>query len=249
MDFGIADGPVAMALSQRALELFHSLSTRTERHLSKCLVLLCSGADAFEALEYTEAPRGRGCIAISARRWDVMARRLPQRAASKPRARKKAEITGQGSSSEHVDVAIVGGGIAGLYCCWRLSQSGKRIVLFEASDRLGGRIETWRVDPHVLTTRASSGKMDVPIGALLAENDDLRMGKGPRTLRDFFVAEFGPMRIEPDHQPYLKHLLEELGITPSEGDQEKWSDLVRFPPYQPLHHEVSEFALGCLRIH
>jgi monoamine oxidase len=39
------------------------------------------------------------------------------------------------------DVAIVGAGIAGLYAAWRLAMAGgKRIHLFEASDRLGGRI-------------------------------------------------------------------------------------------------------------
>lgn len=41
------------------------------------------------------------------------------------------------------DVAIVGGGIAGLYAAWRLAGAGgRRIKLFEASGRLGGRIHT-----------------------------------------------------------------------------------------------------------
>jgi monoamine oxidase len=48
-------------------------------------------------------------------------------------------------SSRDVDVAIVGGGIAGLYAAWRLTQAGGRGVhLFETSDRLGGRIRTLR---------------------------------------------------------------------------------------------------------
>jgi protoporphyrinogen oxidase len=55
-----------------------------------------------------------------------------------------------------VDVAVVGGGIAGLYCCLQLferySGSGaedafKTVALFEGSGRLGGRIESWRIDP------------------------------------------------------------------------------------------------------
>jgi monoamine oxidase len=46
------------------------------------------------------------------------------------------------------DVAIVGAGIAGLYAAWRLAMAGgKRIHLFEASDRLGGRIHTLHPAP------------------------------------------------------------------------------------------------------
>ena len=47
----------------------------------------------------------------------------------------------------NLDVAIIGGGIAGLYCLYRLlrdsNYKNKNIKLFEASDHLGGRIETW----------------------------------------------------------------------------------------------------------
>lgn len=46
------------------------------------------------------------------------------------------------------DVAIVGGGIAGLYAAWRLAGTGgRRIHLFEASGRLGGRIHTLHAAP------------------------------------------------------------------------------------------------------
>ncbi|SEL31001.1 flavin monoamine oxidase family protein [Nitrosovibrio tenuis] len=48
------------------------------------------------------------------------------------------------------DVVIVGGGIAGLYCCHELIKKNKggalniqSILLLEASSRFGGRIETW----------------------------------------------------------------------------------------------------------
>ena len=48
------------------------------------------------------------------------------------------------------DIVIVGGGIAGLYCCYELlkkSRSGTlntdSMLLLEASNRFGGRIETW----------------------------------------------------------------------------------------------------------
>ena len=53
----------------------------------------------------------------------------------------------------------------------------------------------------------------------------------PIALEDFMVAEFGPMRIEPAHQPFLRKLLDDLEITPERGGYHKWSDQVPFSPY------------------
>src|SRR5215218_5246261 len=41
-------------------------------------------------------------------------------------------------------IAVVGGGLAGLTCSYRLKQAGHRVDLYEASDRLGGRCWTLR---------------------------------------------------------------------------------------------------------
>src|SRR3954462_1823266 len=43
-------------------------------------------------------------------------------------------------------VVVVGGGLAGLTCAYRLKQSGVQAQLYEASDRLGGRCWTRRGD-------------------------------------------------------------------------------------------------------
>lgn len=43
-------------------------------------------------------------------------------------------------------IAVVGGGLAGLTCAYRLKQAGFRASLYEASDRLGGRCWTRRGD-------------------------------------------------------------------------------------------------------
>lgn len=42
------------------------------------------------------------------------------------------------------EIAIVGAGIAGLACAWRLRQGGRRVRLYEAQERVGGRMFSLR---------------------------------------------------------------------------------------------------------
>ncbi len=87
--------------------------------------------------------------------------------------------TANGDTRE-VDVAIIGGGIAGLYCALKYKGTGfQTLCIYEAYSKLGGRICT----EHF----GSGSKVE-------------------------FDAEFGPMRIEPEHQELLKALLDDLGI-------------------------------------
>lgn len=44
------------------------------------------------------------------------------------------------------DAILIGGGLAGLTCARRLTSAGKRILLLEASDAVGGRVRTDTVD-------------------------------------------------------------------------------------------------------
>jgi phytoene dehydrogenase-like protein len=48
------------------------------------------------------------------------------------------------------DVAIVGGGLAGLRCAQRLNEAGVRATILEAEARLGGRVRTDMVDGFLL---------------------------------------------------------------------------------------------------
>jgi protoporphyrinogen oxidase len=44
--------------------------------------------------------------------------------------------------NEQIDIAIVGGGVSGVYSAWKLQAKypGKKIVVFEGSDHIGGRL-------------------------------------------------------------------------------------------------------------
>lgn len=123
-------------------------------------------------------------------------------------------------------VAIVGGGIAGLYCAWVLSRRDKEVHLFESSDRLGGRIRSVRL-----------GKENQELGSGLP--DDPREPWTEENLN--FYVEFGPMRLELDKQLLLRSLLDELGIVePKPGIEPRPANgkrrpsrpyLVDFPAY------------------
>jgi phytoene dehydrogenase-like protein len=49
-----------------------------------------------------------------------------------------------------VDAIVVGAGIAGLVCATELARAGRRVVVLERADGVGGRVRTRRVDGHLL---------------------------------------------------------------------------------------------------
>jgi len=49
-----------------------------------------------------------------------------------------------------VDVAVIGAGLAGLACAATLEAAGRRVAVLEASDGVGGRVRTDRVDGFLL---------------------------------------------------------------------------------------------------
>lgn len=46
------------------------------------------------------------------------------------------------NNAEHVDVIVVGAGVAGLAAARDLSRRGLRVIVLEASDMIGGRVRT-----------------------------------------------------------------------------------------------------------
>lgn len=78
------------------------------------------------------------------------------------------------SFPDRVDVAVVGGGLAGLICARALHRSGRRVHVFESSDRVGGRMRTevhrdgFRLDAgyHVLVTGYPALRGEIDLDAL-----------------------------------------------------------------------------------
>lgn len=65
-------------------------------------------------------------------------------------------------ADEHIDIAIVGGGVSGVYSAWRLKHAypNQRIVIFEASGRIGGRLLSVR-PPDIPNMVAELGGMRI----------------------------------------------------------------------------------------
>jgi hypothetical protein len=144
---------------------------------------------------------------------------------SRSRSSARALTQDTGQSDTDFDVAIVGGGVSGAYCAWRLAQEeaassailrasgvsgAPSVALFEASDRIGGRL--WSFEPPGMPhLRAELGGMRIPTNQKLVialverlgietipfpmgDQHNLRYLRGRR----FTVADLG----NPDVVPY-----------------------------------------------
>ena len=49
-------------------------------------------------------------------------------------------------SEDRFDVVVVGAGLAGLNAAWRIKEAGKRVLVVEARERVGGRTFTTQID-------------------------------------------------------------------------------------------------------
>ncbi|MDR6867483.1 monoamine oxidase [Microbacterium resistens] len=87
---------------------------------------------------------------------------------------------------DRFDTIVVGAGVSGLTAARLLMRAGRRVVVLEARDRVGGRVWTERVDGHVTDLGASwiHGIADSPVAAA-AEAFGMRM-------REFTVGGYQP---------------------------------------------------------
>ncbi|MFP3248157.1 MAG: NAD(P)-binding protein [Paraburkholderia sp.] len=65
-------------------------------------------------------------------------------------------------ADENIDIAIIGAGVSGVYSAWRLKQAdtSSKVVVFEASDRIGGRLLSVR-PPDIPNMVAELGGMRI----------------------------------------------------------------------------------------
>jgi oxygen-dependent protoporphyrinogen oxidase len=98
-----------------------------------------------------------------------------------------------------IDVAIVGGGIAGLAAAWELKQRGLRPLVLEQSGRVGGVIMTERVDGFVIDAGPDSLLVQKPAAVDLCRElglgDRLFSTTPPRTA---FVLRHGRLAELPE---------------------------------------------------
>jgi hypothetical protein len=118
----------------------------------------------------------------------------------------------KGEPGSKTPIAIVGGGITGLFCAYVLASKGHRVELFESSDQFGGRIRSFLLRRELMEQCVLNERNRKPHpikdGAVITE---LAVNNGEYENLEF-CAEFGPMRIELDVQVLLKFLLTYLKI-------------------------------------
>ncbi|PWV49082.1 FAD-dependent oxidoreductase [Chitinophaga sp. S165] len=75
-------------------------------------------------------------------------------------------------ANEQIDIAIVGGGVSGVYSAWKLQKEfpGQKIVVFEGSDHIGGRLLSVK-PPNIPDMVAELG------GMRILENNQFRIVK------------------------------------------------------------------------
>jgi monoamine oxidase len=137
----------------------------------------------------TGAPLDEVMAQASERRQEISRRRFLQQSASASAALMLAacaRVPLQRPGDDE-DVVIVGAGIAGLSCAWRLRQAGIRSRLYEAQSRVGGRM-------YSLRDHFADGQV-CELGGELIDTGHLRM----RALAAEFGLELDDLSADPTH--------------------------------------------------
>jgi len=70
-----------------------------------------------------------------------------------------------GAEARHADIVVIGAGIGGLCAAARLAHAGRRPLLIERADRVGGRASTYEVEGFRLNT----GAVAIELGGMMEE--------------------------------------------------------------------------------
>lgn len=108
------------------------------------------------------------------------------------------------------EVVIVGGGLAGLACATRLSQTGIDFQLLEATERVGGRVRTDVVERFQLDHGFQFLPCDDPLARQLLDYDPLRLRKFAPQLLVRAADRFRPLASDallPTRSPFWRRML------------------------------------------
>jgi predicted NAD/FAD-dependent oxidoreductase len=86
--------------------------------------------------------------------------------------------------SNHRAVVVIGAGISGLLCAYRLKMLGVDVVLFEKSDRVGGVIQSERLEGYLIERGPNSSQGTEELVALVEELGLLDVIKRARGLQE-----------------------------------------------------------------
>ena len=147
-------------------------------------------------------------------------------------------------------VAVVGGGIAGLTAAWALLQEGIEVVLFEASNRVGGAIQTRSKDGFLVECGPNALMDTHPQITQVADALGLKRILASQAAKKRFIVRDGQPIALPDSP--LKfftsnafsrrakfRLLQEPFISSCSSSQESLSDFVR----RRLGQEFLDYAI------
>jgi hypothetical protein len=167
-----------------------------------------------------------------------------------------AHNSGQTPSDTRVDrIAIVGGGIAGLFCAYVLANNNHTVELFESSDVLGGRIRSFRFNDTLLNEiEREDDEKRIPVkdravldGALrpvlLRPDLEERVLTKPLTLKkpEKSPSNSGDNAADPSHQsaggddPKTE---KDRSFTPEDYDKRLWDHLEFNAEFGPMRIEL-----------
>ena len=108
-------------------------------------------------------------------------------------ARRRAPARRTRRPARRADVAVVGGGIAGLVAAREIARAGRSVVVLEARDRVGGRAKNWEcgggkpcdcgqiVGPRFTRLRGLMRELGVDLYPQYTQGNDISYSSGQRT--------------------------------------------------------------------